>query len=149
LITPDADAKTRFILIDAVGVTEKAETISAPLDRRRTVPFDKLLEQVAAGDQREDTLSTLAARLAMLERKLDADGAAELTKFAAGRTLGDLANRLLDAIDADVMKAAVQTRHGIAATEQQIEAVQRDLKDTACRPFDSSTLRRALVAAKA
>jgi type I restriction enzyme R subunit len=147
-VTPDADAKTRFILIDAVGVTESAKTISAPLERRRTVPFDKLLEQVAAGDQREDTLSTLAARLAMLERKLDADGAAELAKLAEGRTIGDLASKLLDAIDPDVIEAAVHAKHGIEATEQQIESVQKVLKDTACRPFDSHTLRLALIAAK-
>jgi type I restriction enzyme R subunit len=148
-VTPDADAKTRFILIDAVGVTESAKTISAPLERQRTVPFDKLLEQVAQGDNRDDTLSTLAARLAMLERKLDADGAAELSKLAEGRTIGDLASKLLDAIDPDVIEAAVHAKYGIEATEQQIEGVQKALKDTACRPFDSSMLRQALIAAKA
>jgi type I restriction enzyme, R subunit len=42
-VTPDADAKTRFGLIDAVGVTESAKILSAPLDRDRKIGFDKLL----------------------------------------------------------------------------------------------------------
>ena len=95
-VTPDADAKTRFVLIDAVGVTESAKTISAPLNRDHKIAFDKLLEQVAAGDRRDDTISTLAARLAMLDRKLDPDGATELAQLAGGNTLADLARRLLD-----------------------------------------------------
>ena len=95
-VTPDADAKTRFVLIDAVGVTESAKTISAPLNRDHTIAFDKLLEQVAAGDRRDDTISTLAARLAMLDRKLDPDSASELSQLAGGKTLADLARGLLD-----------------------------------------------------
>src|SRR5262249_31952383 len=75
-VTPDA--KTRFVLIDAVGVTESAKTLSAPLDRDRAVAFDKLLDRVAAGDRRDNTISTLAARLAALDRKIDADTQIEL-----------------------------------------------------------------------
>jgi len=31
-VTPDAQTKTRFVIIDAVGVTEGIKTISQPLD---------------------------------------------------------------------------------------------------------------------
>jgi len=148
-VTPDADAKTRFVLIDAVGVTESQKIISAPLDRNRTVPFDKLLEQVAAGDRRDDTISTLAARLAVLDRKLDTESAADLMKLAEGRTLADMAGRLLDAIDPDTVEAAAQIKHGATATAQQVESAQKEIKEQACRPFDSPTLRQGLVAAKA
>src|SRR5438309_6293507 len=41
-VTPDAPAKDRFVLIDAVGVTESEKTIVQPLERKRTVSFDKL-----------------------------------------------------------------------------------------------------------
>ena len=34
-VTPDAEAKTRFVLIDAVGVTESLKAVSQPLDRDR------------------------------------------------------------------------------------------------------------------
>jgi type I restriction enzyme R subunit len=148
-VTPDADAKTRFVLIDAVGVTESAKTITPPLDRQRTTPFDKLLEQVAAGDRRDDTLSTLAARLAMLDRKLDADSAIDLAKLSDGRTLADLARVLLDSIDPDTIEVATLAKHGVSATPKDQSGVEAELKQEACRPFDSPQLRQGLVAAKA
>lgn len=147
-VTPDADAKTRFVLIDAVGVTESAKTLSAPLDRDRRVAFDKLLERVAAGDRKDDTISTLAARLAMLDRKIDAETGTELAKLAGGCTLADLARGLLNAIDPDTVDAAALAKHGIAATPQQSAGVQKELKEDACRIFDSPQLRQGLVLAK-
>ena len=147
-VTPDADAKTRFVLIDAVGVTESAKSISAPLDRDRKIAFDKLLEQVAAGDRRDDTVSTLAARLAMLDRKLDPDSASELTDLADGKTLADLARGLLNSIDPDAIASAVQAKHGVGATAEQSAEVQNELKQLACGPFNAPPLRQGLIAAK-
>src|SRR5205085_7749480 len=109
-VTPDADAKTRFVLIDAVGVTESAKTLSAPLDRDRAIAFDKLLDRVAAGDRRDDTISTLAARLAVLDRKIDADTRIELAKLADGRSLAELASKLLNSIDPDTVEAAARAK---------------------------------------
>jgi type I restriction enzyme R subunit len=146
-VTPDADAKTRFVLIDAVGVTESAKTLSAPLDRNRTVPFEKLLEQVAAGDRRDDTISTLAARLATLDRKIDGETQIELATLAGHRSLADLARGLLDAIDPDTIEAAAHAKVGVAATNEQVN--QKELKERACSPFYSPLLRQALIAAKA
>ena len=37
-VTPDAEAKTRFVLIDAVGVSESLKTVSQPLERDRASP---------------------------------------------------------------------------------------------------------------
>lgn len=143
-VTPDAEAKTRFVLIDAVGVTESQKTVAAPLERNRAVPFDKLLEQVAAGDRREDTLSTLAGRLASLDRRIDPETRAELAMQSGGRTLADLANALLDAIDPDALEAAAAR----AGTEKR-DAVEAALKERACAPFDVPALRGALSRAKA
>jgi len=148
-VTPDADAKTRFVLIDAVGVTESAKTLAPPLDRQRATPFDKLLEQVASGDRRDDTLSSLAARLAMLDRKLDGDSATELAKLAEGKSVADLARGLLDAIDPDTIDTATRGRHGEDATPAERVVTETELKDQACRPFDSPELRQGLIAAKA
>ena len=111
-VTPDAEAKTRFILIDAVGVTESQKSIAPPLDRDRVIAFDKLLDQVAAGDRREDTLSTLAARLAALDRRIDPETRADLAKISNGRTLADLANALIDAIDPDKLETTTRQKHG-------------------------------------
>src|SRR5579862_4175391 len=61
-VTPDAQTKTRFVLIDAVGVTEGRKTVSQPLERKRTIAFDKLIEQIAQGRRDFDAVSSLAAR---------------------------------------------------------------------------------------
>jgi type I restriction enzyme R subunit len=47
VVTPDAKAKTRFVLVDAVGVTEHDYVDAAPLDRDKTIPLKKLLERAA------------------------------------------------------------------------------------------------------
>ena len=41
-VTPDAEEKTRFVLVDAVGVTESLKHVSQPLDRERKIGFDRL-----------------------------------------------------------------------------------------------------------
>ena len=69
-VTPDADVKDRFVIVDAVGVTESDLSESYSLDRKPSVPFDKLLDLVAMGDRETDTLSSLAGRLARLNRRL-------------------------------------------------------------------------------
>ncbi|HTW91053.1 MAG TPA: DEAD/DEAH box helicase family protein [bacterium] len=67
-VTPDAKSKTRFVIVDAVGVFESDKTQTRSLERKRTVPFDKLLDEVALGRHDEDTVSSLAGRSARLDR---------------------------------------------------------------------------------
>ena len=63
-VTPEAVAKTHFVIVDAVGVCESDKTDSRPLERKPTVSFGNLLLGVALGKRDEDTLTTLAGRLA-------------------------------------------------------------------------------------
>src|SRR5258708_22022517 len=42
-VTPDATHKTHFVIVDAVGVTERGKTDSGRLEGKRSVPFGKLL----------------------------------------------------------------------------------------------------------
>ena len=67
-VTPDAKQKTHFVIVDAVGVCETDKTTSKPLDRKPSVPLDKILNMVAAGAASDDICSTLAARLTRLDR---------------------------------------------------------------------------------
>lgn len=41
-VTPDAKHKTRFVVVDAVGVCEQDKTTSKPLDRKASVPLQKV-----------------------------------------------------------------------------------------------------------
>ena len=69
-VTPDAQAKTHFLIVDCVGVTESELSDSQPLDRQKHVPLRTLLEHVAMGGTQPDALSSLASRLARLDKKV-------------------------------------------------------------------------------
>ena len=69
-VTPDAPNKDRFVVVDAVGVTETELSDSYSLERKRAVSFDKLLDLVGMGNRDPEVLSSLASRLARLDRRL-------------------------------------------------------------------------------
>jgi type I restriction enzyme R subunit len=97
-VTPDAEEKTRFVLVDAVGVTESLKTVAQPLDRERKIGFNRLVDDIAAGWRDDDAISTLAARLAALDRKIDDKARAEIASAAGGLDAKALTHKLLDAI---------------------------------------------------
>ena len=144
-VTPDAQTKTRFVIIDAVGVTEGKKTISQPLERKRNVAFDTLIDQVAQGRRDFDAISSLAGRLAALDRKIDDEDRQRLKElgFPGGTSLKEISSALLQSISPDVIDAEVVSRHGSleAATPAQVEAVEEELKDRACKPIDNAPLR--------
>src|SRR5262249_33315498 len=43
-VTPDAKAKTHFVIVDAVGVCEDEKAITRPLDRKPFVTLNKILD---------------------------------------------------------------------------------------------------------
>ncbi len=148
-VTPDARTKTRFVLIDAVGVSETKKNASQPLERKPGLGFDALLEQIAMGRRDEDAVSSLAGRLAALDRRLTDDERARVAQASGGASLRQLANQLLDAIDPDLQQVATRQRHGPAATPQQEQAVIAQLLEAACQPFNSAPLRQTLRDVKA
>jgi type I restriction enzyme R subunit len=145
-VTPDAQTKTRFVLIDAVGVTEGQKSVSQPLERKRTLPFDKLIDQIAQGRRDDDAISSLAGRLATLNRQIDDEDKVRIAEASNGLSLKGLAARLLDAISPDIVEAELINRHGAAesATPTQVEAARADLKDYPCQPLDSAELRNLI-----
>ena len=90
----DARAKTHFVIVDAVGVCESDKTDSRPLEKQPTVKFDKLLLGVALGKRDEDTLTTLAGRLARLDRELDSAQRQQITEIAGGKTIAQMSATL-------------------------------------------------------
>ena len=100
-VTPDAPNKDRFVIIDAVGVTEDTLSDSFTLERQRTVSFDKLLDLVSMGNREPDVLSSLASRLARLERKLTPREQESIEAIAQPASLPDLIAGLVTATDPD------------------------------------------------
>src|SRR6185312_584270 len=144
-VTPDAEAKTRFVLIDAVGVSESLKTVSQPLERDRVISFDRLIDDIAAGRRDDDAFATLAARLAALDRRIGDKDRVAIVKASGGVDLSGLASRLLDAIDPDVLARRVP--NDTPAPEQA--KAREAAKDAAATLFDDPTLRRLLKDVKA
>ena len=123
VVTQDAPSKERFVIVDAVGVTENPKFDTKTLERKRSVPFDKLLNSLALGSYDADTFSSLAARLAKLEKKVSPQDDYDVATLAGGQTVREIANTLLDAIDPDRVGAALAEAQGVAYTDDFAEAI--------------------------
>ncbi|WP_168713110.1 MULTISPECIES: DEAD/DEAH box helicase family protein [Sphingomonas] len=146
-ITPGAGVKDRFVLVDAVGVTDSLKVQAVPLDREHGVAFEKLLEQIASGRSDEDAVATLAGRLARLDRKLDPAARAKV-EAVAGKPLSALAGELVEAIDADAIISQAETCHGPRPTAEQMETVAADRREAALLAYNDPNLRRVLIEVK-
>lgn len=148
-VTPDATHKTQFIIVDAVGVCENDKTDSRPLERKRGVPLDKLILSVALGDRGEDTLTSLAGRLAAMDKEIEATDKKEIKNAAGGKTLTQLVNSLLDAVDADEgLEKAKELFHTETPTQEQARNASKELVKAACAPFDNPDLRNTIIEIK-
>src|SRR5262249_23534861 len=100
-VTPDAVAKTHFVILVRLGVSEDEKQATKPLDRTPHVPLAKVLDAVKTGVADADLVSTLAARLTRLERQLTAKQEKAIETAAGGATVPALAASLLKSIDPD------------------------------------------------
>ena len=147
-VTPDALYKTHFVIVDAVGVCENDKTDSRPLERKRSVPFDKLVMDIALGKRDTDTLTTLAGRLARLDKQLDEKDKKEI-EDTAGVPLREIINRLLDAVDPDKkIEKAQEMFETETPTEDQVKKASEELVIEACEPFDNPVFRETLITIK-
>jgi len=99
-VTPDATHKERFVIVDAVGVTEHDFVDAAPLERHKSVPLKKLLEKAALNEISADEVASLASRLARLSREITPEENSEITTLA-GRPLYEITQQLIRIADAD------------------------------------------------
>ena len=145
----DARHKTHFVIVDAVGVCETDKTDTRPLERKRTVGFGKLIESVAMGARDEDTLSSLAGRLARLDRAIDAQERREIEAASGGVALASLVGNLLRAVDPDARESRAREMFGAGEpTAEQTRRAAEALAEEACRPFDEPRLRQKIVEIK-
>jgi type I restriction enzyme R subunit len=145
-VTSDAQAKDRFVLIDAVGIVDSELADPQTLERKRSQSFKQLLESVAVGVTDADTLSSLAGRLSSLAKRLGTAEQAEVRERSGGLTLAEMANRLLDILDTDKpVEVARNLSDGKEPTAEEIAQAEASLMDAAVRPLASNPdLRRRL-----
>jgi len=106
-LTPDATHKERFVIVDAVGVTEHKFVDAAPLERSKTVPLKTLLEKAATFTITADETASLASRLARLSRELTPEENAELTELA-GTPLQEITQQLVKIADPDALAQVIE-----------------------------------------
>lgn len=145
-ITPDAIAKTRFVLVDAVGVTETDKTESKSLETKPSVSTFKLMEQIARGDRHYDSLRSLGNRLIRLDLKLTDQQRTQVSKMA-GKPLALLAGELIHATNEDslIQQACLNTgKTEDDITEQDIQQSFQDQANDLVKPFHNPDLRELI-----
>ena len=117
-VTPSAvTAKTHYVIVDAVGVTTSLKTASQPLITKPSVPLKDLAMGVMMGVHDVDTVSSLAGRLARLNRQLTPLEQGKIKTEAGGVELSTIVGNLLAAIDADNIEAKALELAGMESGE--------------------------------
>ena len=116
--TSAVSAKTHYVIVDAVGVTKSLKTASQPIITKPTVPLKDLAMGVMMGARDEETVSSLAGRLARLDRQLDSAEQERIKGQAGGIELTQIVGNLLAALDPD----------RIGEKAREIEPVSEDSK---------------------
>ena len=146
-VTPDTHHKTHFVIVDAVGVCENDKTDSRPLERKQSVPFDKLLESVALGNRDPDTLISLAGRFARLDRAIGEDARQQISRVSGGISLQGMIHALLDATDLGIHQQPMTLTESSTEILTSQEGSDQLIAE-ACKPFDNPDLRSTLIELK-
>jgi type I restriction enzyme R subunit len=146
-VTPDAKSKTHFIIVDAVGVCERDRTDSCPMERKKTVSLEKLLQAVALGNIEDDVLSSIAGRLARLNKRITPEDKAEVQKLGEGKSLKALTGDLVQAVNPDkhIEQGKIENPGIKEPTVEQIKKVADNMKIEAVKSLHNPELRKKLV----
>jgi type I restriction enzyme R subunit len=145
-VTPDAVAKSHFVIVDAVGVCDEDKTDSRPLEKKPTVSLEKLLQAVALGNTESEVVSSIAGRFARLERKLDLAGKVEIEKLTDGKGLKELTGDLIASIDPERQIEQARADFGVSdPTVEQVKQSAVKLIRQAVKPLCEPKLREKIL----
>jgi type I restriction enzyme R subunit len=142
-VTADAGHKTHFVIVDAVGVCEQDKTDMRPLEKKKTVPFAKLMQRVAMGVRDADSLESLAGRLSRLDRALKPKDRERIARASGGIPLKDMIHTLMDSVDPDIHLQHSRVQWADDSSES-IAKAEEEIIQKACAPFDDAKLRALL-----
>jgi len=144
-VTPDATHKERFVIVDAIGVTEHPFNDVTTLDRVKSVSLERLLEKAAAHELTQDEAATLASRLTRLARRMSETENAAIAE-TAGMPLEQIAGALIQAVDADAIAAAVAASPDEPdGSKNVVRAIHSFVQDLAAPLAGNVELRQQLV----
>ncbi|WP_335991007.1 type I restriction endonuclease subunit R [Glycomyces sp. MUSA5-2] len=150
-VTPGADEnvrKSKFLLIDAIGVTDHPLNDAKPLVPAgpKQVSLKKLLERTATKSIDLDQAEMLAGRLARLEQQLTDDERRILEHTSGGMSLSRIAGSIVAAVDADAQEKAKQKVINQGGDERSAERAARELIVKAIEPLTTNPqLRREIL----
>jgi type I restriction enzyme, R subunit len=131
-VTPDAMAKERFVIIDAVGVCESEElNETKQLDQKPNVSFSKLLKALRYGKPQKENLSSMASRLSRLQKKLTEKQLEEINKMSDGKKLSDFSSAFVEAIDEDGIFEQAQKEFGDGSQYKEYAPKKKELEEVA------------------
>lgn len=134
-VTPDAMAKERFVIVDAVGVCENEDlNETRPMEQKKGTSFAKLLKALQYGKPKRENLSSMACRLSRLQKKLT-DSQNEEIQSLCGMGLSDFAKEMILAIDSDRVFEHAQKEFGEKPNKGEIEEVAQKRMMDALKPF--------------
>lgn len=123
-VTPTAKfTKDHFVVIDAIGVTKSLKTDSRPLEKKPGVPLKDLLGAITVGARDEELFTSLAGRLARLEKQITEKEKATFQEKAEGKTITEVVKGLLNAFNPDTLSDIR------AQVEQQFSGEAPKMKD--------------------
>ena len=162
-VTPDAPGKSRFVLVDCVGVTETDKTETKSLETKPSVSTADLMKQVARGDRHTETLRALGNRMIRLDLKLNDQQRKRVNDLikdslppgGEGLGLGDdyLEHTTLTAVAANLIHATnedkliTETRAATGkneVTEQEIQKAFKPIADNLIFAFHNPDLREVI-----
>lgn len=104
-VTPTAKfTKDHFVIVDAIGVTKSLKTDSRPLEKKPGVPLKDLLGAIVVGARDEDLFTSLAGRLARLEKQVTEKEKTTFQEKADGKTISQVVKELLNAYNPDTLE---------------------------------------------
>jgi type I restriction enzyme R subunit len=124
----DALAKTHFVIVDCVGMTETQLADTQPLERQRHVTLTALLEHVAMGGTDSAVLSSLASRLARLSKQCGAEEHARIAEASGGVALPAICGAIVEGLDPDRQVAEARRVFDVPA---EAEPTQQQMKQAA------------------
>jgi type I restriction enzyme R subunit len=143
-VTPDAQAKDHFVIVDAVGVCEQDKTDARPMEKKPSVSFERLLQAVAFGNTEDDVITSIAGRLARMEHRISAEDDAKIRVASGGLGLKDLAHQLVESLNPDAITPSPRVRG-----EGGGEGPAQQARINASKPLCDPTLRQLILDIKA
>ena len=140
-VTEQGVHKERFVIVDAIGVTEHDFVDVTVTDRVKAVSLESLLKKAAARELTQDDAATLGSRLSKLGLRMTPAEHEEIKKIT-GKSIEDLSQALIRSVDSDAISEAIQEAPAGTSEESAIH----EFVQTLAEPLASSkALRERLV----